>query len=162
MHRSGLIALAFLWVRPVHSEPPDSCRSSHFRTDDQLQEFLSWRSIDIVRFAERGDLERLRSLVPASANFSMGQHDVIHDLGDGTEGAIRFAQSMQATDFEFMMMDNGPPPPGFLCGDHQVALRFLQPGGEHGFEASFLYKDGQLTQATTHDFVLHRGKIDPK
>jgi hypothetical protein len=152
--------VAFVCASPAYSELVAPRSSEKLVADTALQVTLSRRSIEIFRLAEQGDVERLRSSVPASAKFILGEHDVSWEI-DGPEGAIAFAKRLQVSDFEFMIMDSGPLSIS-LCGEHKVTLWLLQPGGGQAYEAAFQYQDGHLTQVWAHDIVLYKGKIDPK
>ncbi|HKO69951.1 MAG TPA: hypothetical protein VJV58_03360 [Bradyrhizobium sp.] len=100
--------------------------------------------------------------MPVSAKFNMGTHDVIMEIGEGPEGAVAFAKRLQASEFQFTMMDSGPPPPVSNCSEQKVTLLLLQPRGQHAYEATFQFKDGQLTEAWAHDTYLFSGKIGQK
>jgi len=100
--------------------------------------------------------------MPASAKFRMGTHDVIMEIGDGPPGAVAFAKGLQVSDFQFTIMDSGPPPPVSACSEQEVRVLLLQPGGKQVFEATFHFKDGQLTEALAHDTDFFAGKIEPK
>jgi hypothetical protein len=154
--------LALVGPSPAYSEQAVSCSSGKLISEWALQASLTRQSIEIVRLAQHGDVKRLRSAVPASAKFNMGEHDVIWEVGEGPDGAISFAQRLQVSDYEFMAMDGGPPPPVSVCGEHEVTLWLLQPGGKAAYQATFKYKDGNLTDAWAHDIDLTKGKIDPK
>jgi hypothetical protein len=91
----------------------------------------------------------------------MGTHDVIMEIGVGPEGAVTFAKGLQVSDFQFTMMDSGPPPPVSPCSDQKVDLLLLQSGGKQVYEVTFHFKDGQLTEAWAHDILLFTGKIAP-
>ena len=123
---------------------------------------LSRRSVETIRLAKQGNLERLRTFVPASAKFSMGTHDVITEIGDGPEGAVAFAKGLPVSDFQFTMMDSGPPPPVSACGEQKVTLLLLQPQGQQAYQATFQFNDGLLTEAWAHDIYVFTGKIAPK
>jgi hypothetical protein len=41
-------------------------------------------------------------------------------------------------------------------------MLLLQPGGKQAYQATFQYRDGQLTNAWAHDIYLFAGKIQPK
>ncbi len=92
----------------------------------------------------------------------MGTHDVIIEIGAGPEGAAAFAKGLDVSDFQFTMMDSGPPPPVSECSEQKVDLLLLQPGGKQAYQATFQFKDGQLTEAWAHDIYLFTGKIEPK
>jgi len=100
--------------------------------------------------------------VPSSAKFNMGEHDVIMEIGTGTQGAVVFAKGLPVSDFQFTMMDSGPPPPVSDCSEQKVSLLLLQPGGKQAYEATFQFKNGQLTAAWAHDIYVFTGKIEPK
>jgi len=155
-------AVAIVCASPALSEPAAQCSSGKLVADTALQVTLSQKSIEIIRLAQQGKVESLRSSIPASAKFSMGEHDVIWDVGQGPNGAITFAQGLQVSDFEFMWMDGGPPPPVSICGEHEVSLWLLQPVGKRAYQATFQYTDGQLTHAWAHEIFLYKGKIEPK
>ncbi len=152
--------LGLLESSPVYSQQSVPCRSGKLISEWALEASLSRQSIEIVRLAQQGDLTALRLAVPASAKFNMGEHDVSWEVGHGPAGAISFAEKLQVSDYEYMAMDSGPPPPVTICGDHDVTLWLLRPGWKAAFQAVFKYKDGQLAEAWAHDIVLTTGKID--
>ena len=100
--------------------------------------------------------------MPASAKFSMGSNDMVWEIGDGPAGAVVFAKGLSVSDFQFTMMLGGPTPPVSDCSKQEVSLMLLQAGGKQAFEATFRFKDGQLTEAWAHDTNLFAGKIEPK
>jgi hypothetical protein len=84
------------------------------------------------------------------------------EIGSGAEGAVAFAKRLRASDFQFTVMDSGPPPPVSPCSEQSVNLLLLQPGGKQAYQATFQFKDGQLTEAWAHDIYLFTGKIEPR
>ena len=92
----------------------------------------------------------------------MGEHDVLWEIGNGPEGAVAFAKQLQASNFQFTMMDGGPPPPVTACSEQRVSLLLTQSGGRQAYEATFQFKDGQLVEAWAHDINVYAGKIDAK
>lgn len=90
----------------------------------------------------------------------MGTHDVIMEIGAGPEGALAFAKRLRVSDFQFTMMDSGPPPPVSPCREQRVSLLLLQADGKQAYQATFQFKDGQLTQAWAHDINIYTGKIE--
>jgi hypothetical protein len=150
------------WASPAFSDSPVSCSSEKLVSENALQVTLSRRSVEIIRLAERGNVEGLRAFVPASAKFNMGTHDVIMEIGVGPEGAVMFADGLRVSDFQFTMMDSGPPAPVSPCSEQSVNMLLLQPGGKQAYQATFQYRDGQLTNAWAHDIYLFAGKIQPK
>jgi hypothetical protein len=123
---------------------------------------LSRRSVDILRLAEQGNGEGLRAFVAPSAKFNMGEHDVIMEIGEGSKGAVAFAKRLGVSDFQFTMMDSGPPPPVSACSEQKVTLLLLKAGGKQAYQATFQFKAGQLTEAWAHDINLFTGKIERK
>src|SRR4051812_4601806 len=137
-----LISLLLVaWVSPAFADSPPTCSSEELVSEDALQVALSRRSIEIIRLATQGNVEGLRALVPASAKFDMGEHDVIMEVGDGPEGAVAFARSLRVSDFQFTMMDSGPPPPVSACSEQKVSLLLLQPDSRQAYQATFQFKD---------------------
>jgi len=57
---------------------------------------------------------------------------------------------------------SGPPPPVSACSEQKVSLLLLQRGGKQAYDATFQFKDGQLTEAWAHDIYVFTGKIEPK
>jgi len=92
----------------------------------------------------------------------MGQHDVMWEVGHGPEGAVVFAKGLRVSGFQFTAMDSGPPPPVSACSEQKVSLLLLQRGGKQAYDATFQFKDGQLTEAWAHDIYVFTGKIEPK
>lgn len=168
MRWSAQVSLALIWplllvsASPAFADPLASCSSEQLVSEDALRVTLSRRAVEIVRLAQQGDIERLRTVVPASAKFNMGEHDVIMEIGDGPEGAVALAKRLGVSNFQFTMMDSGPPPPVSACSKQEVNLLLLQPGGNGAFQATFQFDAGQLTEAWAHDINVFTGKIEPK
>ncbi len=163
VHLAVLCPFLLFSVTAAQAEPA-SCRSGQLRNEDQHQANLLRQSVEIIRRAERGEIGRLRSVVPASAKFVLGVHDVL-SAWNGPEGAIEFAKYMGASEFEAVNLDTGPAPPANLCGDHEVTLWLLwlsRSDGAQGYQVTFRYDDGELTQASAQTMVLTKGKIDPR
>jgi hypothetical protein len=154
--------LLLAWASPGFSEPPGSCSSEKLVSEDALQVTRSRQSVEILRLAERGNVEGLRVFVPASAKFNMGEHDVIIEIGEGPEGAVAFAKRLGVSDFQFTMMDSGPPPPVSACSKEEVNLLLFQPGGKQAYQATFQFDGGQLTEAWADDISVVTGKIESK
>jgi hypothetical protein len=150
------------WASPAFSDSPVYCSGEKLVSENSLQVTLSRRSVEIINLAEQGNVEGLRAFVPASAKFNMGTHDVIMEVGVGPEGAVAFAKGLRVSNFQFTMMDSGPPPPVSPCSEQRVNLLLLQAGGKQAYQATFQFKDGQLTDAWAHDIYLFTGKIEPK
>jgi hypothetical protein len=159
---ASICALLLAWASPAFSESPASCNSGKLISEYALQVALSRRSVEIIRLAEKGNVEGLRAFVPASAKFNMGEHDVIMEIGEGPEGAVGLAKRLGVSDFQFTMMDSGPPPPMSACSEQKVDLLLLVPGGKQAYQATFQFKNGQLTEAWAHDVFVFTGKIEPK
>jgi len=150
-----LVLLA--WASPAFAT--GSCASEKLVSENALRVTLSRRSIEILGLAEQGNVEGLRAFVPSSAKFNMGEHDVIMEIGTGPEGAVAFAKRLPVSDFQFTIMDSGPPPTVSDCSEQRVSLLLLQPDGKQAYEANFQFKDGQLTEAWAHDIYVFTGKI---
>lgn len=159
---ASICALLLARASPAFSDSAASCGSQELVSENALQVTLSRRSVEIVRLAEQGNVRGLRAFVPASAKFNMGTHDVIMEIGAGPEGAVAFANGLKVSDFQFTMMDSGPPPPVSACSEQSVNLLLLQRGGKQAYQATFQFKDGQLTAAWAHDIHLFGGKIQTK
>lgn len=168
MRRYACLCLALIcpvllaWASPAFSQPAESCSSEKLVSENALRVTLSRRSVDLLRLAEQGNEEALRAFVPPSAKFNMGEHDVIMEIGDGPEGAVAFAKRLGVSDFQFTIMDSGPPPPVTVCSEQKVSLLLLQPGGKQAYKATFQFKDSQLIEAWAHDIDLFTGQIEPK
>jgi hypothetical protein len=158
---ASICPLLLAWASPAFSQPAGPCRSGNLVSEDALRVALSRRSIDILRLAEEGNEEGLRPFVPPSAKFNLGEHDVIMEIGDGPKGAMAFAKRLGVSDFQFTMMDSGPPPPVSGCSDEQVSLLLMSPDAKQAYQATFQFKGGQLTEAWVHDINLYTGKIEP-
>jgi hypothetical protein len=125
---------------------------------EEVKRTFTQRAVDIVRAAMAADRATLTRLVSSSATFVLWRGDAGTGQEVGVEGALAFAQHMNAVHFESFVFFGGPISTD-PCGVQEAKLWFLGASGERSFEVRFRFNGGLLVAVEGQEGQVIRGDL---
>jgi hypothetical protein len=143
--RRWIFAMALALATGPAIAGASGCGLPDITSSRELQRFLSLRAVEVVRQAE--DPKALGALVAPSASFDLGAGDVGRPLGNGVEGARRFARTMAADTYRFLGWDymDGPAD---ACSRRDVELEFIASRASQVARVTFTFEAGRVVKVT--------------
>ena len=136
---------------------PSGCGLPAISGARDLHQFLSLRSIDVIKLAA-GSGEGLAAWVAPSASFSFGAGDVGRPLGTGVDGARALAQAMKADAYRFLGWDymDMPADP---CSKQKVEVEFVNSQAKTVSRVEFTFEAGHVISARGWERSFETGPL---